>query len=120
MHLFDMSVVNAWYEYRTASQSSRQKPMDFLDFKLTVSDFLLGGTTRKRQRDPTDDLPEMPTTSHYKPATIPTMDKRLDGYNHWPICDTIKAPRCCILKNCSSQSKIRCSKCNFLSLFIQR
>lgn len=112
MHLFDMSLVNAWYEYRIASQSNKQKAMDFLDFKLTVSDFLLGGPTRKRQRDPTDDLSEMPTTSHYKPATIPTMDKRLDGYNHWPICDTIKAPRCCRLKNCSSRSKIRCTKCN--------
>ncbi|GBP30566.1 PiggyBac transposable element-derived protein 3 [Eumeta japonica] len=90
--VFDMSLINAWYEYREASLLNKQKPMDFLDFKLTVSDYLLGGT-RKRQRDPTDNLADMPETSYYKRATIPTMVKRLDGYNHWPICDTLKAPR---------------------------
>lgn len=29
MHLFDMSLVNTWYEYREASLSNRQKAMDF-------------------------------------------------------------------------------------------
>lgn len=95
MHLFDLSLVNSWYEYRLASEKNTQKAIDFLDFKLCVSDYLLGGPTRKRQRDAFEDMADMPSTSHYKVAAIPTLDKRLDGYNHWPICDTIKAPRCC-------------------------
>lgn len=112
MHLFDLAIVNSWYEYRESSRANKQKAMDFLDFKLCVSDFLLGSPTRKRERDASEDLAEMPPISKYKVAAMPTIDKRLDGYNHWPICDTLKAPRCCRRKKCNSRSKVRCTKCN--------
>lgn len=115
MHLFDMAMVNSWYEYRQACERKNVRKadvMDFLDFKICVSDFLLGGPTRKRTREDCEEIAEMPATSQYQPAPIPTVDKRCDGYNHWPICDSLRAPRCCRMVGCTSRSKVRCTKCN--------
>ncbi|CAG5027607.1 unnamed protein product [Parnassius apollo] len=52
------------------------------------------------------------TSGRYKPANHPSVGKRFDGYEHFPIFDDLKAPRKCRSEICSSRSKIRCRKCD--------
>ncbi|CAG5030992.1 unnamed protein product [Parnassius apollo] len=91
------SPVNSWFEYRENAKRNnlhKSKIMDLLSFRLSIVEYLLGEPTRKRTRDDLE-LAEMPSTSEYRPAPMPTVDKRYDGYNHWPIFDTLPAPRKC-------------------------
>ncbi|CAG4955177.1 unnamed protein product [Parnassius apollo] len=52
------------------------------------------------------------TSGRYKPANHPSVGKRFDGYEHFPIFDDLKAPRKCRSEICSCRSKIRCRKCD--------
>ncbi|GBP81147.1 hypothetical protein EVAR_88246_1 [Eumeta japonica] len=70
---------------------------------------------RKRPREDLE-FAEMPTTSKYRVKSLPTVDRQYDGFNHWPVFDTLKQPRCCRAPGCSSRSRCRCSKNNLLEL----
>lgn len=114
IHLFDLAIVNSWFEYREDARKANMRKnevIDLLAFRLSIVEYLLGGPTRKRAREDLE-LAPIPTSSEYKPAVLPTPDKRFDGYNHWPIFDTLKAPRKYRLPDCTSRSRARCSKCD--------
>lgn len=114
LHLFDLSIVNAWFEYREDAKKNHLRNgeiMDLLAFRLSIIEYLIGAPTRKRLREDLE-MADMPSTSEYRPAVLPSVDKRLDGYNHWAVFDTLKAPRKCRLENCTSRTRARCTKCN--------
>ncbi|GBP80088.1 Chimeric ERCC6-PGBD3 protein [Eumeta japonica] len=114
IHMFDLAIVNSWLEYRADCKASNRKSIDIMDllaFRLSISDHLLNGPPRKRPREDLE-FAEMPTTSKYRVKSLPTVDRQYDGFNHWPVFDTLKQPRCCRAPGCSSRSRCRCSKCD--------
>ncbi|GBP44035.1 Chimeric ERCC6-PGBD3 protein [Eumeta japonica] len=106
IHMFDLAIVNSWFEYRADCKASNRKSIDIMDllaFRLSISDHLLNGPLRKRPREDLE-FAEMPTTSKYRVKSLPTVDRQYDGFNHWPVFDTLKQPRCCRAPGCSSQN----------------
>lgn len=55
---FDLSIVNSWFEYKLAYQLQKVKNKDqlgFLAFRLSISEFLIAGPTRKRSLEHLED-----------------------------------------------------------------
>ncbi|CAG5018993.1 unnamed protein product [Parnassius apollo] len=92
------SPVNSWFEYRKDAKRNnlhKSKIMDLLSFRLSIVEYLLGEPNRKRTRT-TWNFAEMPSTSEYRRAPVPTVDKRLMAIT-LAIFDTLPAPRKCRL-----------------------
>ncbi|GBP23682.1 PiggyBac transposable element-derived protein 3 [Eumeta japonica] len=90
LHFVDLAMVNAWFE---------------------VAETLLNTPYRdRREASPLHEDPSEPRAGRYRPTTCPSVGKRLDGYEHFPAFDELKAPRTCRYEGCSSRSKIRNSK----------
>lgn len=114
LHMFDLAIVNSWFEYRADCKANKRKSkdiMDLLSFRLSISDHLLIGPPRKRKRDDLE-FADVPTSSRYRVKSLPTIDRQYDGFNHWPVFDTLKQPRCCRASGCTSRSRCRCTKCD--------
>ncbi|CAB3252720.1 unnamed protein product [Arctia plantaginis] len=114
IHMFDLAIVNSWFEYRADCKANNRKSkhiLDLLAFRLSISDHLLNGPPRKRPREDLE-FADMPTSSKYRVKSLPTIDRQYDGFNHWPIFDTLKQPRCCCAPGCTSRSRCRWSKCD--------
>lgn len=114
IHMFDLAIVNSWFEYRADCKANNRKSKDIMDllaFRLSISDHLLNGPPRKRPREDLE-FADMPTSSKYRVKSLPTVDRQYDGFNHWPVFDTLKQPRCCRAPGCTSRSRCRCSKCD--------
>ncbi|XP_045492376.1 piggyBac transposable element-derived protein 3-like [Colias croceus] len=117
IHFLDLALVNSWRLYRNdclANKLPRKESLALLDFRLNVADSLSCIPDRLRREENEDDLPSVPRR-HYKifrPANAPSEAKRYDGYEHYPVFDDIKAPRCCRMEGCGSRSKIKCAKCD--------
>lgn len=93
LHLFDLSIINSWMEYRKDCKANKMKAkdtMDLLQFRLSISEFLLNGAPRTAAERNYQEFAEMPSTSKYRPKGLPSVDLQLDGYNHWPVFDTLK------------------------------
>lgn len=117
LHFFDLAIVNSWFEYRIDCQSNAVEAkhiMDLLKFRLAISEALTSTPKRKRLPDDSDDEKDKREVEDKKTSVqpLPAINKRTDGYDHWPTSDDISAPRCCRLEECKSRSKVRCTKCN--------
>lgn len=115
LHFIDLAMVNSWLLYRNDSLVkgvTTANIKDLLAFRFEIADTLISSPDRERR----DLSPEVnvreESSTKYKPANAPSLVKRYDGYDHFPKCDNLKAPRCCRLENCSSRSRVRCRKCN--------
>ena len=108
IHLLDLSVANAWRQYKIDQQSK-----DLLWFRLDLADTLLNCPEKDRQeRESSDENEQILIPGRYKPPPSPSAGKRHDGYDHLPLFDDkIQTPRCCRMENCKSRSKIYCTKC---------
>ncbi|CAG4966113.1 unnamed protein product [Parnassius apollo] len=107
--------VNSWMEYRQDCRANKMKTKDILDllaFRLSVSEYLLAGSPRAAGDNREPEFAEMPSSSRYRPKPLPSVDKQRDGYNHWPVMDTLKEPRVCRAIKCTSRTRCRCSKCD--------
>lgn len=115
LHMFDLSIVNSWMEYRKDCKANKMKAKDIMDllaFRLSVGEYLLAGTPRAAGENREPEFANMASTSRYQPKSLPSIDKQNDGYNHWPMMDTLKEPRACRALRCTSRSRCRCSKCD--------
>lgn len=116
IHFIDLAAVNSWMEYRqTAKESEVEKKniMDLMNYRLALGESLTASPTTKRylEEDPETQLPEPPIK---KPACspLPCNDKKLDGFDHWPIMDDLSTARNCRVKDCKSHTRVSCTKCN--------
>lgn len=63
LHFFDLSIVNSWFEYKLACQLQKVKNKDqlgLLEFRLSISEFLIAGPTRKRSLEHLEDDDQPP------------------------------------------------------------
>lgn len=132
LHLFDLAIVNSWMEYRRDCQSQNlqnKEIMDLLQFRLSLGEYLVAGTKKRvlgeaEEAENSEDENVNQGTERKKrrvPANLPCVDKRYDGFDHWPNNEEMKNPVKCRLEGCDSRSRIRCTKCNvFLCLVKNR
>ncbi|CAK1593102.1 unnamed protein product [Parnassius mnemosyne] len=111
LHFIDLAMVNSWRLYKSDSLAKgipKNRILDLLSFRFEVAETHICTPDRDR-RDSSPLLETQAQTSgRYKPANHPSVGKRFDGYEHFPIFDDLKAPRKCRLEIFSSRSKIRC------------
>lgn len=124
LHLFDMAVVNSWMEYRCdfKALNPKKKPMDLLDFRLNLGEYLISSGPKRpmpSNDDTGDEEPEEGEMTKKKkmPTSLPCSDKRYDGYQHWPMNDDLKHPLRCRMEGCDSRSRVRCTKCDVYLCF---
>lgn len=111
LHFMDLAIVNAWMEYREDSFRNnipKKHVMDLLAFRMSLGEALIN--TRKR-RKPLTEL-QMPDAKKPRVEKLPVPEKRLDGYDHWPVVDDIANARLCRREGCDSRTRTRCDKCN--------
>ncbi|XP_068086068.1 piggyBac transposable element-derived protein 3-like isoform X1 [Anabrus simplex] len=114
LHFLDLALVNAWMEYQEDCRKAHipaKDNLDLLGFRTAVSEALIAAPTKKRRHSTEDDCSSA-DASRTRVAKIPALDKRLDGYDHWPVVDELKSARCCRQKDCKSRTRTRCMKCN--------
>ncbi|CAK1578319.1 unnamed protein product [Parnassius mnemosyne] len=122
IHFLDLAIVNSWRLYRNdcmANKLSRREILPLLDFRMNIADGLSSLPARNRpstsniENEPPLDENESPLPKRqYRPANKPSESKWYDGYEHFPVFDEIKAPRMCRYENCTSRTKVRCTKCD--------
>lgn len=120
LHFLDFSVVNSWFTYREdcrANKIPKQKTLDLLKFRMAIAESLMATQDRKRMLETEEEVGEkecVPAKKMkiYMPSPKPVFEKRFDGYDHWPVLDSISSPRCCQLESCKSRTKSRCTKCD--------
>lgn len=125
LHMPDLSLVNAWMEYREACRRNgmkRRETMELLEFHLAIGEALCASPKRCRSDDgEARGLPDTHVDKAVRVARIPGVDKRLDGFDHIPMVDPIKNARCCTLPGCLSRSQTHCTKCDvYLCLTSER
>lgn len=121
LHFLDLAVYNSWMEYRQDCANSdlqKKEIMDLLTFKMSLAESLLSKPkiSRRRYSSSDDDLLEPREPPEKKPqnyrAPMPSVDKRVDSYGHWPVIDDLTTARMCRRALCKSRTRVRCEKCN--------
>ena len=124
LHFIDLSIVNAWMEYRQDALNmgiQKKNIKDLMEFKMEIArDWLAASIKNKRplafdssssgedNLEPTE--PQHKVQNYRTP--FPPEHKAKDKYEHWPIVDDLKTARNCRNKKCKSRTRVRCSKCN--------
>lgn len=122
LHFIDLSIVNAWMEYREDAQKllkRKNEIMDLMHFKIAVAREWLTKSPNKRalssEESNSSDTEENQMTTqrpqNYR-APVPPTTKVKDGFEHWPEVCNIPNPKCCRMKGCKSRSRIKCTKCD--------
>ncbi|KAH8037839.1 hypothetical protein HPB51_018327 [Rhipicephalus microplus] len=116
LHMVDLSIVNAWMQYREDCRrngAQRRDTMDLLQFRLAIGEALCASLTRSRS-DNSEPLclSDVHVDKAIRVAKISGVDIRIDGFDHFPTVDAIKNARCGRLLGCPSRSRTRCIKCN--------
>jgi len=122
LHFIDLSIVNAWMEYREDAQKllkRKNEIMDLMNFKIAVAREWLTKSPNKRalssEESNSSDTEENQMTiqrpQNYR-APVPPTNKVKDGFEHWPEVCNIPNPKCCRMKGCKSRSRIKCTKCD--------
>lgn len=114
IHFLDLAVVNSFFQYRRDCRIlkiSKKNTMDLLKFRMDLAEVLMDGPVGDRlQNVPFSGFQEKKPQNWRAP--IPGEDKRTDGYDHWPVVDSLTTARACRLRGCKSRSRVRCEKCN--------
>lgn len=115
IHFLDLAVVNAWLQYRKDCRDCKRPKkniMDLLQFRMTLAETLMSRPPDERQlyHAEESDEEEGAKPSNWR-APMPAVDKRYDGFEHWPIAEGGIPPRTCRMETCSSRSRIKCEKC---------
>lgn len=78
--MFDLAIVNSWMEYKidAKSQNIITKPMDLLDFRLNLDEYLVSGAKKRLSDDEEHVLTE--DEENKPPAPMSCIDKRYDGF----------------------------------------
>jgi len=122
LHFIDLSIVNAWMEYREDAQKllkRKNEIMDLMHFKIAVAREWLTKSPNKRalsseELNSSDTEENQMTTQrpqNYR-APVPPTTKVKDGFEHWPEVCNIPNPKCCRMKGYKSRSRIKCTKCD--------
>ncbi|XP_049316532.1 piggyBac transposable element-derived protein 3-like [Bactrocera dorsalis] len=119
-HLIGMVVCNAWREYRADALKAgirKKNTKDLFKFKSELGEVVAKFTERPIN-------PPVPyCTSTAEPAAKrnrpldPPVGVRTDRYDHWPEAMDMTTPWMWRVKECTSRTRIKCSKCDiFLCL----
>lgn len=84
--------------------------MDLLHFRLEIAESLCSTVKQNDLQSDDSDVESKPNSRNCSP--IPGGSKRYDGFNHWPVVDSLSTARMCRLKECGSRTRTRCEKCN--------
>lgn len=124
LHMLDLSLANAWMEYREACSRNgiKRETMELLEFRLGIGEALCASPKICRSDDGEAlGLPYAHVDKAVREARISGVDKRLDDFDPIQVVDPIKNARCCRLPGCLSRSRTRCTKCDvFLCLTSER
>lgn len=125
LHLFEMSVVNSYLEYRMEAKRCNLSHSDTLDavaFHLEIIDVLLGEDNVSRNNlKSTVVLPEPTVSQLFQPPNLESMESRFDGRDHWLIRDmSIKSQRQCFREKCKGRTNNMCCKCKVYLCFNQQ
>jgi len=133
-HVFDMTVVNCWLEYKqdAANLDLQEKDiMDLLAFKqrLAESLMLVGmpfSPARKRGRPSRsseqsfEELPEQPRRKNRPVDQTPLEEVTQDGFHHFPMYDERKEAIRCKRMNCRGRTHVQCTKCRVHLCFTKK
>lgn len=118
LHFLDLGVTNSWMEYRNdclRAKLPKNKISDLLEFRLAVAEALCASPAKARhdasESDSSSEDEQPQKRSNWR-QPLPRVDKRTDGYDHWPVIDELTTARMCRSKNCKSRTRARCTKCN--------
>lgn len=135
-HVFDMTVVNCWLEYKRDAANlevSDKDTMDLLHFKQRLPESLMlvckpisPGVKRGRpSRSPSqEEYPQSSTTPTRKHRTVdrtPLEEVQKDGFYHFPLYydDRKEAARCKKI-DCKGRTRVKCSKCQVHLCFTKK
>ncbi|KAH7977052.1 hypothetical protein HPB52_023234 [Rhipicephalus sanguineus] len=88
LHMVDLSIVNAWMQYRkdcSRNGAQRLDTMDLLHFRLAIGEALCASP--KRSRSDNGELlclPDAHVDKAIRVGKIPGVDIRIDGFDHFP------------------------------------
>ncbi|XP_064469018.1 piggyBac transposable element-derived protein 3-like [Ornithodoros turicata] len=111
LHLLDLAVVNSWLCYRADCRENGMRFLSLLNFRLSIGEALVATPRKKRTPLQAEENIEN-AASPYRPAKVPCIDKRLDGFEHWPVADDLPSARFCRVQGCKGRTRTRCEKCN--------
>lgn len=128
-HFIDLAVVNSWSVYRKDCRSNKKKrseTMDLLEFRLALAETLTESRPKRISNrlinvepQETADEEEPPEKKRY--VAVPENEKRLDGYNHFPVVQKIPHAMRCRNDGCKQKSRVLCEKCKvFLCLTAEK
>jgi len=124
LHFIDLSIVNAWMEYRQDALNmgiQKKNIKDLMEFKMEIARNWLAVSIKNKRPLAFDSSSSgednlEPTEPQHKiqnyRTPFPPEHKAKDKYEHWPIVDDLKTARNCRNKKCKSRTRVRCSKCN--------
>ncbi|XP_049855323.1 piggyBac transposable element-derived protein 3-like [Schistocerca gregaria] len=105
LHFIDLLVVNCRFLYRehcSENQTAKKNIIDLLKFRMSLAEALLSCQDRKRRAEELDDTLSTSTKAKvYKLHPKPGLDKRYDGYDHWPTVYDILSPRTYQYERCN-------------------
>lgn len=128
-HAVDVACTNSWLEYRQDAKDqrlSKNKQMDFLDFKIRLADSLIkvGKPTARIKktigRPSRSTPPSTPTPTKKGFAEVrPFREVQIDKVDHMPEMDDNKEATRCKNSNCKGKTHVFCIKCNVHLCFVK-
>ncbi|KAH8042748.1 hypothetical protein HPB51_025730 [Rhipicephalus microplus] len=105
LHMVDLSIVNAWMQYREDCRrngAQRRDTMDLLQFHLAIGEALCASLTRSRS-DNSESLclPDVHVDKAIRVAKISGVDIHIDGFDHFPTVSLQFVRKALELDGCS-------------------
>lgn len=124
IHFKDAAVVNSWIQYKQDCQANglpKKTILDLLAFRLQLAEALVNSPDKlpviindNSEEEKDEDIGKK--ANNWR-SPMPAVDKRKDGYNHWPSNDELTTARSCRMQGCKSRTRVRCEKCNVYLCF---
>lgn len=118
LHFFDLSVTNAWLQYRSDCFFQKKRSRDimkFLQFRMKLAEEMLQCPTAGD--DVVDEeAPEYEQPPNKKRRKLPPLHFRVNG-QHMPQFVDLKNPNKCRREGCKGKTRVQCMRCElFLCL----
>lgn len=126
MHMFDLSVANAWILYKkdkVENRATRNDTMQFLEYRMDIAEHFMSTPDKKAVPDDSeenlgsDSDDEVQPVKRTKTVPVPSLPRRKSEAKHLPESVEMKNAMRCRREGCSGKSRIRCTSCKvFLCL----
>lgn len=122
-HLSYLVAINCWLEYKYDCEINKKLGMESEDFIKHLGNQLINkfeSQTILKMKNPKSKSEQI-LEKVRKVVPLPSLEKRLDGKNHFPIPHKLKNNKCCRFPSCNKRTRNMCSECNiFLCLTSKR